>query len=256
MTDITLVRYSLPDNSQVKVEPQGWSCPQPCETYHQATITQWEEGRTDEWDLHKAQYDNYTAIMSYDQDVLDYDQCIIDNPTEPELCTYPAKPSGYSTQEEATASEEAHAQWVVSKAEWDNSNTEPYPVREPTILLIPADLPAVPPPSPLEEDLVPNVIEAYDSHYGQTTAQVKESAQNTLDSDCSTHIYASISAETQMNISNGLIEQSIAEICKQEISGALIENKGYIDDIELLNTNAEIDAYMANISRIPLTGGR
>ena len=101
-----------------------------------------------------------------------------------------------------------------------------------------------------------NTIDPYDKYYGMTLAEVKEQNQNKCDSDTSANIYASISAETQMNTANGLLEQSVAEIIKSEISTALSENTGFIADIEILTSNAQIDAYMAQIERTPMTGGR
>lgn len=43
MTDS--VRYITEDNSLIKVEPEGWTIPQPCHTYHQSIIDAWvDEG--------------------------------------------------------------------------------------------------------------------------------------------------------------------------------------------------------------------
>lgn len=39
MTDS--IRYSIPNNTQVLVLPQGWFVPQPCETEHQLVIDEW-----------------------------------------------------------------------------------------------------------------------------------------------------------------------------------------------------------------------
>ena len=39
--EITQVYYNSADNSSVRVEPQGWSVPQPCNTYHQQIIQEW-----------------------------------------------------------------------------------------------------------------------------------------------------------------------------------------------------------------------
>ena len=235
------IRYTTPDNSQVLVTPQGWYVPQPCETYHQATITQWEEGRTDEWDAENAAYLNYLDIMAYDA-------CVLSPPEEG--CG--SKPQGYYTQEEATASENAHAQWTVDKAAWETdpeNSGVPYPVAEPVILLIPADLTPVPEPTPSEDNLVPNIIEPYDKHYGLSLAEVIENAIVEIKSDTKSHIYASISAESQQNASLGLLPQEQTDCIKEQISVAMTENETFKTDVEALTTNAEIDAYLDNISR-------
>jgi len=87
-------------------------------------------------------------------------------------------------------------------------------------------------------------------------AEHKEAALDKCDADCKAHIYSAISPQTQANVSLGIIEQSLSEVIKQEISGALAENTGLISDIELLQSIDDIDAYMAQISRVELTGGR
>ena len=87
-------------------------------------------------------------------------------------------------------------------------------------------------------------------------AEHKEAALDKCDADCKAHIYDKISPETQSNIALGFIDQQTSEVIKQEISGALSENTGLISDIELLQSIDDIDAYMAQISRVELTGGR
>ena len=86
--------------------------------------------------------------------------------------------------------------------------------------------------------------------------QHKESALNSTDAECKQHIHSAWSAEAQANVSMGLYDQAICELCKSEISDALTENKTYISDIEALTTKQEIDLYMSNINRAVLTGGR
>lgn len=47
MSSITAARYTEPDNSQVVVEPHGWTMPQPCDTWHQTELDLWiAEGNT------------------------------------------------------------------------------------------------------------------------------------------------------------------------------------------------------------------
>ena len=44
---ITNVTFTSSAENAVKVEPQGWNCPWPCETYHSAEIQAWiDEGNT------------------------------------------------------------------------------------------------------------------------------------------------------------------------------------------------------------------
>ena len=87
-------------------------------------------------------------------------------------------------------------------------------------------------------------------------ATVKEQALNQVDADCSAYILSYWSLHAQTNVSNGLYSQDICELCKTEISAVLAENKGYIDDIELLNTIQEIEDFVATITRIPITGAQ
>ena len=85
---------------------------------------------------------------------------------------------------------------------------------------------------------------------------VRELAQSSVDAECSSHILAAWSSNAQRNVSLGLYEQDVCELCKSEVSLALAENKGYIDDIEALNTIQEVDDYVALIQREILLGGR
>lgn len=165
------VIFTNPEHSHVRVEPEGWSMSYPSKTWHMERVTQWEEGRTDEWDAQKEAYDNYVAIMSYKDSVAlyetgmqscqdSYTSCKADELSSDAQCehellscqatlTMPIKPSGYYTQEEVDA----------SQAKWDAWNVLPVDERgrEPVVLKIPANLPIVAAPAPL----VPNVIVDY-----------------------------------------------------------------------------------------------
>ena len=199
MTDS--IRYIAPDNSQVKVEPQGWNVPQPCNTYHQDSIIQWEEGRTDEWDAEKLVYDNYVAIMGYDQLMADYitgmdscqivyDVCITDEFNNHNNCSIdliacqsllssPKKPAGYYTQEEVDASLTAHTIWENNKVIWENepeNSGQDYPVTESIVLYRPIDLPIVAEPA----TLIPNIITPYDEYFGWDLAQAKTTKYNEI----------------------------------------------------------------------------
>ena len=106
------------------------------------------------------------------------------------------------------------------------------------------------------DDIVPGTISPYDKYYGVSDEEFKEQQLDSVDAQCKQHIHSYWSAEAQANVSLGLYEQTICELCKAEISSALAENKVYIDHIETLTTIAEIEAYVATITRATLTGGR
>lgn len=101
-----------------------------------------------------------------------------------------------------------------------------------------------------------NTIEAYNEYYGLTLEQVKESQQTVVDISCREYIYSYWSKEAQSNAALGLLEESEATLCKQEIGDVLAENVGFIEDIEALTSIAEIDTYVANITRMTITGGQ
>jgi len=86
--------------------------------------------------------------------------------------------------------------------------------------------------------------------------EARENALNTCDTGCSTNIYEGWSKEAQQNISMGLYDQVTCEAGKSEISGALEENLGFIADIEALTSIEDINAYMAQLTHTPLSGGR
>jgi len=223
--------------------PQNWVVAQPCFTSHQITITQWEEGKSDLWLQQEADYNAYQSIINYNPELID---------TETEE-PYPA-PQGWNSEEDVVASQTANSNW--NQCITDNPTEPEICGLEPVVLLRPSELPVVPPPNPLEEDLVPNTIEPYDKYYGLDLGQVKEINQNSVDAECKAHIYAAWSIESQYNMNAGLYTQEISEIGKSEISSALAENKVFIDHIETLATAQEIDDYVATITRETLTGGR
>ena len=169
---ITSIRYTNSDNTFVKIEPDICVCKYPSDTRRKTQIQQYLEGRTDEWDQHKAQYDNYTDIMSYDSKVAEYEQCLIDNEENQEQCVPPVKPQGHYTQEEADQSQLEHDEWYADKLVWESeplNEGQTYPVREPIIKKVPADLPVISEPP----ELVPNTIEPYDEWYGLTLDDMK-----------------------------------------------------------------------------------
>ena len=181
---VDTVTYLNPEHSLVRVEPEGWTAPVNSNTWHQERIQQWLEGRTDEWDRQKEAYDNYQAIMSYEDDVaafesaidacnMAYDSCVADPEQtnceeQHQIClgelVRPVKPSGYYTQEEVDA----------SQAKWDAWNALPVDERgsEPVILKRPADLPIVNAPAVL----IPNEI----TPYVKPVAQVKGEKEQEL----------------------------------------------------------------------------
>ena len=60
----TSIRYTQADNSQVFIEPQGYSVPQPCQTWHQEIIDEWiAEGNTIEA---YNQYYEWTEQQAYE----------------------------------------------------------------------------------------------------------------------------------------------------------------------------------------------
>ena len=70
--------------------------------------------------------------------------------------------------------------------------------------------------------------------------------------DPKSHIYSAISAESQQNASLGLIPQEQSDCIKAQITLAMTENDTFKSELSVLTTNAEIDAYMANIVRTAL----
>jgi len=76
-----------------------------------------------------------------------------------------------------------------------------------------------------------------------------EAAIVEIKSGTKAHIYASISAESQQNASLGLLPQEQTDCIKEQISIAMTENETFKTDVGALTTNAEIDAYLDNISR-------
>ena len=139
--------------------------------------------------------------------------------------------------------QEAYQAWVDA-----GSDPETGPPVEPEV---------VEEQSPVDpDDIVPGVISEYDKYWDLDLAEVKELNQNRVDGDCTGHILAAWSSNAQRNVSLGLYEEDICSLCKAEVSLALAENKGYIDDIEALNTIQEVDDYVALIQREILLGGR
>jgi len=138
--------------------------------------------------------------------------------------------------------EDAYTEWVEAGSDPETEPFAPEIVEEQS------------PVNP--EDIQPGTISPYDKHYGVTPEEFKEQQLDSVDAQCKQHIHSYWSAEAQANVSLGLYEQTICELCKAEISSALAENKVYIDHIETLTTIAEIEAYVATITRSELTGGR
>lgn len=101
-----------------------------------------------------------------------------------------------------------------------------------------------------------NIIEPFDEYLGMSIEQIRVKNQDAVDLDCSKLILSYWSKNAQSNASLGLYDQVTCELCKSEISSALIENKTFIDAIELLETASEIDDYVDAINRTELTGGR
>ena len=146
------VKYLNKKETIVKVEPEGWAVPQPSSTWHQGKINQWLEGRTNAWDEQKKAYDNYIAIINYDNNLALYEslrlQCNENLECIAELIK-PAVPHGYNTQEEVDNSIDAWGLW----------NELPVDERgnEPVVLFLPDDIQIVSAPAAL----IPNIIEPY-----------------------------------------------------------------------------------------------
>lgn len=188
---VDTVRYINPEHSLVKVEPEGWTVPQPSRTWHQEKITQWLEGRTDEWDKQKADYDSYQSIINYENDLFDYetalnqcqndyDACIADSETDNRHCVnshglcvgfvnIPIKPEGYYTQEEVDASIAAWNEWSEIPAD-EFGNRPPQPI----ILKRPEDLPIVHAPSPLIPNEIADYIKPVSETINEKAAYLKE----------------------------------------------------------------------------------
>lgn len=194
---VDTVIFTNKAQTSVKVEPEGWNMPYPSKTWHQARIDQWEEGRTDEWDAQKEAYDHYMLIMGYDyamaqhegnlaQCQADYTACrsdVINDTGECESALQsclisvvrPVKPNGYNTQEEVDASILAHDDWVVAEYEYtvDPENTEPYPIVEPQILKLPADLPVIPEPPALIPNIIPDYVKPVNEVRAEKLAEIQ-----------------------------------------------------------------------------------
>lgn len=85
MTDT--IRYTQADNSQVLIEPQDYSVPQPCNTWHQEIIDEWiAEGNTIspyyeyyDWTIAQAQSVQISNINRYGNVLV---ETAYDNPTQ------------------------------------------------------------------------------------------------------------------------------------------------------------------------------
>lgn len=191
---INAIKFINKEHTLISVQPIGWVMPYASMSWHKKKVTQWEEGRTDVWDLHKAVYDNYIAIINYDTLLAEYIQCNTDAPNNPFACgKSPVKPIGYFTQEEVDLSITIHGGWLTAKLAWDlndeNQNAA-YPIREPLIYKIPADLSVVEAPN----ELIPNVIEAY----SESLADVIASKQIELQNNFFTEANADVTVEGQV----------------------------------------------------------
>jgi len=82
-----------------------------------------------------------------------------------------------------------------------------------------------------------------------------ETAQNQFDVDCRAYILGYWSAPAQSNVSMGLYEQHICELCKEEISTVLTDNTQHIDALSSLTTQEELTSYMNGIVRPVIFGG-
>ena len=97
--------------------------------------------------------------------------------------------------------------------------------------------------------LVGNVYEVTYTQTDRDLATVTEEAQDRTDNSCKSFIYDAWSAERQANVAMGLYEENICALCKDEIGSTLSDNVGFVDDIALLLTVLEIEAYEANMTR-------
>jgi len=265
MKEITAVRYSLLDNSQVEITFDDASIyTQPHNEFrYQYTdqLNYWLEGKSLAWVENDTAYKLYQDLITYEQRLADWEAC---TPVEPDYDNCGSKPQVpqsftyndvyyyYATQEQV---DDSQAKWN----EWSACMGGPEPElcgNEPEVLLRPDAFPPVPAPVPAEEDLTPNEITPYDKYYGMTLDEVKEINQNAVDADCKEYIYQYWSNEAQANASMGLYDEQTTSLCKDEISAVLSENKTFIDTIAGLTSNEEIDNYVESITRTTITGGR
>ncbi len=131
----------------------------------------WEQGLTDSYISSRIEYENYQAIINYENDLLAWENCIAacaDLPAgsacEAACGDQPKAPTGYNSQEAVDDSKAAHAEWqacmdACAANPPEEVSCERLCGAEPEILLRPDELVPVPAPG----DPVAQVADAYEA---------------------------------------------------------------------------------------------
>jgi len=90
----------------------------------------------------------------------------------------------------------------------------------------------------------------------QTLTEAHNNAIAQCDNDCKEYIYAYWSQESQSNVALGLYEQSVSELCKEEVSLVLADNVIHVENIQNMSTVENVEHYMSMLVRVAITGGR